>query len=128
MPLYKTSSGTDKQTIHPRTWTPVTFRGEDVIPLAETGWSLYGVMLRIEYPAAGGPSVLRGRLFRFPGTSREDVTGFDDKPTWPGDTCHSYWSHFVKGQRGLVVAFRVWHDGLQPITLDGRQFKWTRLK
>lgn len=128
MPLYKTFSGKDKQVIPPREWTYVTFRGVSDIPLAEKGWSIYGVLLRIEYPEVGCPSVLRGRLARWPHTDREDTTGFDDKPTWPGANRHSYWTHFLKGQRGLSVGFKVWHDGSVPIVLDGRQFKWTRLK
>ena len=128
MPLYKTFSGTDKQVIAPRSWTYVTFRGETDIPLAQTGWSIYGALLRIEYPDDGCPSVVRGRLARWPNTSREDTTGFDDKPTFPGATRHAYWTHFLKGRQRLVVGFKVWHDGPAPIVLDGRQFKWTRLK
>ena len=127
MPLYKTASGADKQTIPPRRWTLVRFRGVDTIPLSAKGWNMYGAMLRIEFPADGCGTVVRGRLARWPGTSREDLTGFDDKPTFPGAVRHSYWSHFLKGQEGLAVGFMVWHDGKKPIVLDGRQFKWTRI-
>lgn len=128
MPLYKTFSGADKQLIAPREWSFVSFRGVTEIPLPDKGWTLYGVLLRIEYPEEGCPTVLRGRLARWPDSKREDTTGFDDKPTWAGTNRHSYWSHFLKNQRDLTVGFKVWHDGPSPIVLDGRQFKWTRLK
>lgn len=127
MPLYKTFSGKDKQIIKPRKWTYVTFRDEWKIPMSETGWNIYGVLLRVEWPASGGPTVLRGRLARYPKTKREDITGFDDKHPFPGKSRHAYWNHFIKGKPGLVVGFKVWHDGDVPLVLDGRQFKWTRL-
>jgi hypothetical protein len=127
MPLYKTLSGQDKQTVRPRKWTYVTFEGVTDIPLSEDGWNLYGVMLRIEWPAVNGPTVLRGRLARWPQTSREDTTGFDDKHPFPGQVRHAHWQHFLKGRDGLSAGFKVWHDGAVPIILDGRQFKWTQL-
>ncbi len=126
MPLYKTMSGRDKQIIVPRRWTLVRFRDETVIPLSPDGWNIYGAMIRIEYPAKGCPSVVRGRLARWPGTAREDLTGFDDKPAFPGAVRHSYWSHFLLGRPDLEIGFQLWHDGKNPIVLDGRQFKWTR--
>ena len=127
MPLYKTLSGKDKQTVQPRKWTYVTFEGVTDIPLSEEGWNIYGVMLRIEWPAVNGPTVLRGRLARWPETSREDTTGFDDKHPFPGQVRHAYWQHLLKGRDGLSAGFKVWHDGAVPIILDGRQFKWTQL-
>jgi len=128
VPLFKTMSGTDKQVIQPRIWTSVRFAGRTNINLTKDGWSIYGVMLRVEYPEDGCPSTLKGRLVRFPDSNREDWTGFDDKSPLPGQTRHHSWHHFLIGQPGLNVAFRVWHDGKQPVVLDGRQFKWTRLK
>lgn len=128
MPLFKTMSGKDKQTIPPKTWTQVRFADRDVIRLANRGWSIYGVMLRVEYPKTGCPSTLKGRLVRFPGSDDEDWTGFDDKTPLPGKTRHHSWHHFLIGRKNLSVGFRLWHDGSKPIVLDGRQFKWTRLK
>ena len=127
MPLYKVPSGTDKQKILPRQWTLVSFEDKRVIPLAAEGWSIYGVMLRVEYPKQGSPTTLRGRLGRWPGTPKEDLTGFDDKNPLAGQTRHHYWSHFLKNEPDLEVGFMLWHDGTSPIVLDGRQFKWTRL-
>ena len=128
MPLYKTFSGDDKQVIPTREWTYVTFRGVTEIPLSQHGWNIYGVLLRVEWPADGCPTVLRGRIARWPGSEDEDTTGFDDKPPFPGQVRHAYWTHFLKGRKGLTAGFKVWHDGSVPIVLDGRQFKWTRLK
>lgn len=128
MPLYKTLSGENKQLIPQREWTYVTFRNVIEIPLSNKGWNIYGVLLRIEWPSNNCPTVFRGRLARWPNTKHEDTTGFDDKPTFPGQTRHAYWNHFLKGRKDLTVGFKVWHDGKQPVILDGRQFKWTRLK
>lgn len=126
MPLRKTMSGASKQRIRPKTWTLVSFAGDTVMGFAPEGWTLVGVLLRVEYPRQGCPSTLRGRFMRWPDTKREDATGFDDKDPLPGMTRHHYWSHFVKNQAGLEVGFKVWHNGTSPIVLDGRQFKWTR--
>lgn len=128
MPLFKTFSGADKQVVLPKTWTAVRFRDRSVIKLAERGWSIYGVMLRVEYPAVGCPSTLRGRLLRFPGSDKEDWTGFDDKCPLVGKKRHHSWHHFLLNRKDLSVSFMVWHDGDKPIVLDGRQFKWTRFK
>lgn len=127
MPLFKTPSGKDKQVIPAREWTQVRFADRDVVRLADKGWSIYGVMLRVEYPQQGCPTTLKGRLVRFPG-GNEDWTGFDDKSPLAGQTRHHSWHHFLIGQPALTVAFRIWHDGKAPVVLDGRQFKWTRLK
>jgi len=128
MPLFKTFSGKDKQTIQPKTWTAVRFADRDVIRLPDKGWSIYGVMLRVEYPKTGCPKTFKGRLLRFPGSGKEDWTGFDDKSPLVGETRHHSWHHFLLNQKDLTVSFMVWHDGDRPVVLDGRQFKWTRLK
>lgn len=128
MPLYKTFSGRDKQIIPPKKWTYVTFRGQEEIPVSRWGWNMIGVLIRVEYPKWGCPTVLSGRFSRWPDSSREDTTGFDDKTPLRGDNHHHYWSHFLKGQKDLTVGFKVWHNGRKPIVLDGRQFKWTRFK
>jgi hypothetical protein len=128
MPLFKTLSGVDKQIIVPRKWTAVKFADRSVVRLAEQGWSIYGVMLRVEYPVVGCPSTLRGRLVRFPDSDKEDWTGFDDKNPLAGQKRHHSWHHFLLNQKDLTVSFMVWHDGSRPVVLDGRQFKWTRFK
>jgi hypothetical protein len=128
MPLFKTDSGRDKQSIRPRVWTLVRFADRTVINLPAAGWTIMGVLLRVEYPSRGCPSTLRGRFMRWPDTSREDSTGFDDKNPIAGSTRHHYWSHFILNRPELTLGFKVWHDGSSPIVLDGRQFKWTRLK
>ena len=127
MPLYKVSSGTDKQVIAPRVWTSVRFDGETVFDLASNGWSLMGVLLRVEYPRGRRrcPKTLKGRFVRWPDTPQADWTGFDDKDPQPGRKRHHYWSHFILNKDDLNVGFKVWHDGKVPIVLDGRQFKWT---
>ena len=127
MPLRKTPSGSNKQHIPARKWTFVTFAGTTTMPFAAQGWTIMGVLLRVEYPSQGSPLTLRGRFVRWPNTSREDETGFDDKDPIPGTTRHHYWSHFIKNQQDLELGFKVWHNGTKTITLDGRQFKWTVL-
>lgn len=126
MPLYKTFSGADKQIIKPKEWTYVTFQGKTEIPIARFGWSMIGILLRVEYPLKGSPKILSGRFARWPDSPREDTTGFDDKTTFPGENAHHYWSHFIKGQKDLTLGFKIWHNGTAPIVLDGRQFKWVR--
>jgi hypothetical protein len=128
MPLFKTNSGTDKQTIPPKQWTLVRFADRSVINLPNQGWSIMGVLLRVEYPRTGCPTTLRGRFMRWPDTPREDSTGFDDKNPIANSTRHHYWSHFILNQPDLTLGFKLWHDGSTPVVLDGRQFKWTRLK
>lgn len=128
MPLFKTDSGKDKQIIQPRRWTFVKFADRTDIVLPNQGWSIMGVLLRVEYPSVGCPTTLRGRFSRWPNTPREDTTGFDDKDPIAASTRHHYWSHFILNRQDLVLGFKVFHDGRSPIVLDGRQFKWTRLK
>jgi hypothetical protein len=128
VPLFKTDSGKDKQTIPPRQWTLVRFADRGVITLPAQGWTIMGVLLRVEYPARGCPRTLRGRFMRWPDTPQEDATGFDDQDPIPGQTRHHYWSHFILNRPALTVGFKVWHDGTNSVTLDGRQFKWTRFK
>jgi hypothetical protein len=128
VPLFKTDSGKDKQTIPPRQWTLVKFADRGVINLPAQGWTIMGVLLRVEYPARNAPSTLRGRFMRWPDTPQEDSTGFDDKDPKSGMTRHHYWSHFILNRPSLTLGFKVWHDGRSPIVLDGRQFKWTRFK
>jgi hypothetical protein len=128
VPLFKTNSGKDKQAIRPNTWTLVRFDGATTFRFPDRGWSIMGVLLRVEYPSRGCPSTLRGRFFRWPDTNREDATGFDDKDPIAGKTRHHYWQHFLLNRDGLMVGFKVWHDGRSPIVLDGRQFKWTQFK
>ena len=127
MPLFKTESGTDKMRITPKTWTWVKFADDRFFPFDNENWSIMEVILRVEYPTTGCPKTLRGRFVRFPGTAREDETGHNDVNPIPGYTRHHHWEHFLVGQRDLVMAFRVWHDGDKPIILDGRQFKYTTL-
>ena len=128
MPLFKTNSGTDKQTIPPKQWTLVKFANTTTMPLPAQGWSIIGVLLRVEYPQRSCPTTLRGRFVRWPNEAREDSTGFDDKDPIAGSTRHHYWSHFILNRPDLVLGFRVWHDGPGRVVLDGRQLKWTRFK
>lgn len=125
MPLYKVESGKDRQVIQPRTWTMVNFLGQTEFALEGKEWTLIGVLLRVDYPSRGTPRTLKGRFARWPDSSREDLTGFDDKDPIPGQTRHHYWSHFVLNQPDLTMGFKLWHDGKSPIVLDGRQFKYT---
>lgn len=129
MPLYKVSSGTEKQVVAPKVWTLVKFPHEGVFDFDADGWSLMGVLLRVEYPRGKFrcPKTLRGRFVRWPNTDHEDWTGFDDKDPQPGKKRHHYWSHFVLNKPDLSMGFKVWHNGRVPIVLDGRQFKWTTL-
>jgi hypothetical protein len=128
MPLRKTNSGANKQTIRPRTWTLVQFANDTTMTFDEQGWSIMGVLLRVEYPRQGCPTTFRGRFMRWPDTPQEDATGFDDQDPIPGTTRHHYWSHFLMNRPALTVGFKVWHNGSAPVVLDGRQFKWTRFK
>ena len=126
MPLYKTPSGSDKQVVLPREWTYVTFRVFTEIPVSRWRWNMLGVLIRVEYPVWGCPTVFTGRFARWPNSNDEDTTGFDDKTPLPGDNHHHYWSHFLKGRKNLTLGFKVWHNGQVPVILDGRQFKWKR--
>ena len=125
MPLWKTDSGTDKQTIQPRTWTYVKFENDRFFPLPAEGWSIMETILRVEYPSSGCPRTLRGRFVRYPGTKQEDETGHNDVNPIAGMTRHHHWEHFILNRPDLTIGFRVWHDGNRPIVLDGRQFKTT---
>ena len=124
MPLWKTESGIDKMTIRPNTWTWIRFENERFFPLPSQGWSIMEVILRVEYPSTGCPKTLRGRFVRFPGTVKEDETGHNDVNPIAGYTRHHHWEHFLINQRDLTMGFRVWHDGKNNITIDGRQFKF----
>lgn len=127
MPLWKTDSGTDFQTIPPQRWTFVRFDGNEVFDLPAEGWSIMEVILRVDYPRLGCPKTLRGRLVRWPGTDQEDETGHNDVNPIPGYNRHHHWEHFLINRPQLTIGFRVWHDGRRPIVLDGRQFKTTRI-
>jgi hypothetical protein len=127
--LAKVESGTDLQTIKPKTWTYVRFdRKTKFTPDAAGEWE-WIVVLRVKYPSLGAPKVLRGRFVRYPGTSKADETGHDDKNTggWGGRDLHSHWSHTFTGAPTMPVGFWVWHDGARSITLDGRQIKAKRV-
>lgn len=129
MPLWKTFSGTDKQVIPPRQWTFVYFgekQRSEFIHKRKGTW-LVNVILRVEYPDTGCPTTLRGRLIRYPNTPQEDRTGHKDVDPIPGLTRHHHWDHFLKLNRELPIAFKIWHNGRNPIVLDGRQFKTTIL-
>jgi hypothetical protein len=128
VPLWKTPSGVDKQIILPRRWVFVKFDKVQEMPLPELGWSIMEAMLRVEYPRTGCPTTLRIRMSRWPNSSREDETGHDEKNPIPGMTRHHHWQHFILNRPDLTVGIKVWHNGTQPITLDGRQFKTTRFK
>ena len=123
--LHKTDSGTDKQSIKPKTWTYVRFAGATSFKVKIVAPWLWNVILRIEYPATGSPNVVRGRFVRYPGTSKTDETGHDDKNVagWSGKIYHSHWSHFFRGSSAMPIGFWIWHDGTKPIVLDGRQIK-----
>lgn len=123
MPLWKTPSGVDKMKVMPNTWTWVKFENDRFFPFPSDGWSIMEVILRVEYPSTGCPKTLRGRFVRFPGTPKEDETGHNDMNPIPGYTRHHHWEHFLMNQANLTMGFRVWHDGKNPIVLDGRQFK-----
>jgi hypothetical protein len=127
MPLYKTFSGKDKQIIQPRAWTFVKFDNDRFLPFPAQGWSIMEVILRVEYPATGCPTTLRGRFVRWPGTPNADETGHDDKNPIPNLVRHHHWEHFLLNRPNLTMGFRIWHNGTRPIVLDGRQFKHTRL-
>jgi len=126
MPLYKTFSGKDKQTIQPRAWTFVKFDNDRFLPFPAQGWSIMEVILRVEYPATGCPTTLRGRFVRWPGTPNADETGHDDKNPIPNLVRHHHWEHFLLNRPNLTMGFGVWHNGTRPIVLDGRQFKHTQ--
>jgi hypothetical protein len=128
MPLWKTPSGVDKQIIVPRRWVFVKFDKVQEMPLPELGWSIMEAILRVEYPRTGCPTTLRMRMSRWPNSSREDETGHDEKNPIPGMTRHHHWQHFILNRPDLTVGIKVWHNGTQPIVLDGRQFKTTRFK
>ncbi len=98
------------------------------MPLPEKGWSIMESIIRVEYPKTGCPTTLRMRMSRWPNTNREDETGHNDFNPIPGQTRHHHWQHFLLNRPELVVGIKVWHNGSQPIILDGRQFKTTRFK
>lgn len=128
-PLWKVESGKDKQTIKPKTWTYVSFEKKTQFTVPAEGTWEWVIVLRVEYPKTGCPTVLRGRLARYPGTDKLDETGHDDKNTsgWAGDTYHSHWSHPIECGPKMPIGFWVWHDGSAPVVLDGRQIKAKRL-
>lgn len=128
MPLWKTFSGKDKQIIRPKTWTIVTFDGKGELPLPSQGWSIMESMIRVFYPKEGCPTTVKVRLARWPDTKKEDLTGHSDYDPLPGDERHIHWQHFLLNRPDLTVAIKIWHNGTQPIVLDGRQFKTTRFK
>ena len=128
MPLWKTNSGQDKQTIRPKTWTIVTFDKTKEMPLPAEGWSIMESMIRVFYPKVGCPTTVKIRLARWPDTPQEDLTGHSDYDPLPGDERHIHWQHFILNRPNLTVAIKIWHNGSRPIVLDGRQFKTTRFK
>lgn len=120
MPLWKTPSGTDKLKIQPNTWTYVKFASLRNFPMPADGWSLVEATLRVEYPKTGCPKTLRGHFIR---VADLDDTGNNDVNPIAGMVRHHHWQHFLLNTPGLVLGFRVWHNGTAPITIDGRQFK-----
>ena len=124
MALFKTMSGASPFSVPAQKWTLLPFDGVRVIPFDASGWSLLEVTLQVRYPVSGGPSTLRGRFVRRPGTKLEDETGHDDKDPLAGKTRHHHWQHFLKNSSGLTMGFHVWHDGRNPVIVDGRQFKF----
>lgn len=123
--LAKVDSGTSKQSIQPKTWTLVKFEGKTAFKIAADAVTIWAVILRTEYPDTGAPTILRGRFVRYPGTSKADETGHDDKAVtqFRGGSYHSHWMHYFTTTKTMPVGFMVWHDGQKPITLDGRQIK-----
>jgi hypothetical protein len=123
--LHKTDSGVDKQSINPKTWTYVRFDGKTSFKVSKVAIWNWLVILRIQYPTTGAPNVVRGRFARYPGTSKVDETGHDDKNVagWSGKIYHSHWNHFFKTFPSMPIGFWIWHDGTKPIVLDGRQIK-----
>ena len=123
--LHKTDSGIDKQSIKPKTWTYVRFAGATSFKVNQVASWHWMTILRIEFPGTGSPNVIRGRFARFPGTTKIDETGFDDKNVagWSGKTYHSHWSHVFRCAPSMPIGFWIWHDGTKPIVLDGRQIK-----
>ena len=128
MPLWKTDSGKDKQTIQPKRWTLVRFDGETVFPVPDKGRTTYSVILRVEYPISGCATTLRGRYVRWPNTNREDETGHNDVNPVPGLVRHHKWDHFLLNRPDMNIGFKVWHNGVRSIVLDGRQFKTADLR
>jgi hypothetical protein len=127
--LWKVESGKSKQVIKPKTWTWVKFPKATKFNVSSKGQWQWIVVLRVEYPDGFAGKVLRGRFARYPGTSKLDETGHDDKNvrSWDGLTLHSHWSHTIDCDPSMPVGFWVWHDGHKPITLDGRQIKAKRV-
>lgn len=127
--LYKVDSGTSKQKIAPRTWTYVKFPTKTSFTVPDKGNYNWEVVLRVEYPKAGTGDILRGRFARYPGTSKIDETGHDDKNTyhWDGGVYHSKWDHTFVSDSTMPVGFWVWHNGSKPIILDGRQIKASKV-
>lgn len=123
--LYKDESGKAKQAIKPKTWTYVKFQGRDKFLVPTKGEWEWTIVLRCEFPAGATGDVLRGRLVRFPGTSKADETGHDDKniSNWGGDTYHCHWTHTIDADPKMPIGFWVWHNCSKPIVLDGRQIK-----
>lgn len=122
--LFKDESGKAKQVIKPKTWTYVKFQGKDTFRVPSAGEWDWTVILRVEFPEGAG-NVLRGRFVRFPKTKNIDETGHDDKntSTWGGQTYHLHWNHAIDADPKMPIGFWVWHNGLKPIVLDGRQIK-----
>jgi hypothetical protein len=123
--LAKTDSGAKKQTIPPKRWTFVEFgpQSRTKFVARKAGTIFFNVILRIEYPRLGCPKTLRGRFVRWPETDQADETGHNDVNPIPGYVRHHHWDHFMINQSNMPVGFMIWHDGSQPVVLDGRQIK-----
>jgi hypothetical protein len=123
--LAKTDSGSNKQVIQPKQWTLISFGKNKQTSFISHGAGklLFNVILRVEYPEIGCPRTLRGRFVRWPNTTKSDETGHNDVNPIAGLTRHHHWSHFLENRSKMPVGFIVWHDGENPVVLDGRQIK-----
>ena len=128
MPLWKTLSNTNKQVIKPKTWTTISFNDVTEFKLPRFGWSIMTSIIRVFYPSTGCPTTVKIRLVRYPNTNKEDLTGHSDYDPLPNNERHIHWQHFILNRKDLTVSLRIWHNGKNPIILDGRQFKTTRFK
>lgn len=125
MPIRKTFSKTDKQLILPKKWTYVRFDDDvSMPPLKRGNWIILSIIIKVEYPEIGCPTTLKTRIARWPQTNKEDRTAYHDFDPIPGETRHHHFTHFLKNRKDMSLGLKIKHNGDNPITLDGRQFKW----